>query len=288
MAGSGVVIGFPNFVDAVAPFATVAFSGGTWIAGMPLSNMRDPRFDRVARSNGLTLAATKFDVDLGTPRRVFMLAIPKHNLSLGAKVRVRLSNDAAFATSLHDSGWVDAWPIIYAWGSVPWGHPGLWTGRASSEDVAGYPVPFIHFPDPAPDASRYARVEIDDTTNAAGFVELPRLFITGGWQPSRNFAPSTDLEAAITRGGSSVFNERPSRRTLSFDIDFITRAEALTMPGEMDRKLGRSGQVMIVMHPADTANRHRTSFAATLVTRPRVRGLEKTFAGVRFEVEEVL
>lgn len=86
---------------------TPTLSGGSWEAGLPLTNLQDRRLHRVARSTDAAVASTVFTVDLGTDRAVRLVAIPKHNISAAGTVRARgfLSVPVLDSLTVGDAAW---------------------------------------------------------------------------------------------------------------------------------------------------------------------------------------
>lgn len=287
------IIGFPNHVDAAAAFTTVAFSNGSWSSTLPLTNLRNPLLSNVARSTNDDLTSTKLDVDLGLARDVQVIAIPKHNISRNGYIRVRGSNDVAFSTTVLDTGWVDAWPIVKPFGSLYWGAPGLWDGKLSPEEAANISIPFVYVHESMV-VARYWRIEINDTSNPDGYIDITRLFICPGWQPARNMSYGVELgivdpsEVQISDGGAKYFRKKTKFRTARFKIDNITVDEALTRAFDMMRTQGITQQVFFIFDPEDTFHLHRRSFLANM---RQLSSLEYPFYNlnsIAFDIEEVI
>lgn len=267
---SNCVFGFPVFSDPNVTYSPT-FTGGTWSSTLTLANLQDRRLGKVARSTAVTLASTQFDLDLKTARGVSLISIPKHTLSLVATIRIRGSTIAGdFSAPVYDTGQIDVFPVIYPTGTLPVGHASYATRKLSAEDLAeGYNIGFVHIAS-APQVARYWRIEINDTTNAAGYIDLARLVLAATWQPSINMEYGAKLgwETSSTRtesdGGAAVFNERPRRRIFSFQIGHLPQDEAFVSAFEIQRRLGTTGQVLFVFDPADVAHMHRRSFLAVL------------------------
>ena len=285
------IIAFPNYVDAT--YYTVAFSGGSWQASLPLTNLKDPLLSKVSRSTSASLDNAQFDVDLGADRDVRLIAIPKHNISRLGKVRVRGSTSASFATSVLDTGWRDVWQVVYPFGTLPYGHPSWWDGKLSAEDAQWAVIPFVYVHSAAV-VARYWRVEIDDTANAAGYIELTRLFLSPGWQPTRNLAYGnqlgweTETKSGLSLGGARFYDVRPARRVIRFSVNHLDVDEALAWPFDMQQRLQVSTQVYFLFNPDDTAHLHRRAFLGTLRT---LSPLEFPFHDINhaaFEIEEVI
>lgn len=166
-----------------------------------------------------------------------------------------------------DSGGVAAWPAVaYPTDSVPAADP-RYGAAFSAEDALSVPMPFVYIPS-APVTARYWRVGITDTGNAAGYVEVARLCICGGYQPTLNvvYGSTAGWTTATTRvetdGGAAVFNVKRSRRVWTGATDNVPMDEALISPFEFMRSLGLSGQCFFVFDPTDTALMSRRAFLA--------------------------
>lgn len=266
---ASVMLGFPAWSDGTAT-TSATLTGGSWLAGLPLANLQNPLLGYVARSTNVTLASTKFNADLAAARIVRMVAIPKHTLSLDAKIRIIGSSAASGAgTVAHDSGWLDVWARINPMGSIPWGTAGLWSGQLDTEQAAGYNVGFVHVI-PAGAIARHWYIQIDDTTNAAGYIDLARLIIADGYSPSLNVAWGARLgwETNTTRetsvGDVDYYDARANRRRATLAFNELPNDEALAGPFEIVRQLGRHKQLFFVFDPDDVEHMHRRSFLATI------------------------
>jgi hypothetical protein len=120
---------------------------------------------------------------------------------------------------------------------------------------------------PATGSGRYWLVEIDDEDNSDGYVEFGRLFISRGYQPSRNFIydsqfgwqDDTQVTAAL---GAEYFDLRSRRRVFNCTIENLPLDEAMSFLFEMQRRLGKHGQLVVALDPDDTVHKQRRSFVA--------------------------
>jgi hypothetical protein len=260
---ANILIAYPNRTDQGT------LSGGSWQPTLPLDNLKTRVYLQVARTTNAALASTKFDVDLGKTRMVGVMALVAHNLSVLAKVRLTGSEDPAFATTTVTSGWVSVWPA----GMIPddqleWTDDYFWLGVISDEERAAYNTPFSISITPTP--SRYWRIEIDDTANTAGYVQIGRLFLGDGWQPEYNydygagesFVDDSPVEQA--QGGTEYFDTRGKRRQHSYTLSNMPKAEAYARALEMQRLVGTSSELLLIPDPEDAINGPRRNMVCRL------------------------
>ncbi len=148
---------------------------------------------------------------------------------------------ATMRAAVYDSGWVTPWP-----------------SGATLETLTGLNVAAVFIVPASFNPARIWTVQIDDTTNPTGFVDVARLVIAGGYQPSVNLSIGakagieTDTVRIVTDGGASIFQTKPIRRNDVFTIDKLAQSETFATIRKMQRLLGISGQFFFVFDPADT------------------------------------
>lgn len=263
---SKMMIGYPNWLD----HTSTALSGGSWETDLPLANLQDASLAEVARSTDDASASTLVNVDLSAQRLIYVFAVVAHNMSVDALVRVRLGDDDTFASSNYDTGWVYAYPIIYPAGMPLWGYAGVWNGRLAEDDrLAGHTMGWPHVLS-TPTNGRYLRIEIDDTSNPDTYVEIGRVVIASGFQPTINMRVGMtlgfeDLSTDTQSDGGTVFHdERPRRRASTFLLADQTEAEAMVYHYEINRLLGTFEQFYFIYDAADTTYLSRRSWLATM------------------------
>lgn len=237
------------------------------MASLPLSNVQNRRISKVARSSNTAIASTLLNIDAGIePVSVGLIALVVHNMSVSAKVRVRGDDAADFATPVYDSGWVDVWPA----GLVPqdlleWEGDNFWLGTLSQNAIAGYRAPFTHYlPYALP--CRYWRIEIDDTSNTDGYIQIGRVFMGRVWAPEYNasygmsfgYSDATTSETSLT--GEEFFDVRTRYRVHKFDLPFMSKQEAFSYILNMQQQLGTSGELLISGNRGDVENTPRMCF----------------------------
>lgn len=277
-----IILSYPNRIDA----ATI--TGGSWLTALPAQNLANRELWKVARSTDAALASTKFSVDLGEDRLLRCFALANHNLGPDAQWRVTVGSTAG-ALELYDSGWVDVWQMAFdnllEWESTTW-----WTGTAGDEYYRSpYPA-LLAMPDFI--TGRYVTVEIDDTANPDGYVQIGRLFAGGGIQPETNASYGLqdswrDLSTMdASESGSAWATERRRLRWVSFVIDHFTHAEAAYIH-EMQRLLGTVNEVLYLPYPDDMGESQRYGLLGRL---SELSAIEYPYFNSRssaFKIEEI-
>lgn len=255
------MFGYPIHSDN----ASAVFSGGSWEATLPLTNLADRRLAKVTRSTDATTGSTTFDVDLSAERYIGIIAIPSHNMSLSATIRIYGDDASDFATPVYDSGALNVFADVYPSNMPQWIKPADRDGGLTAEDwAAGYPVPFVHVPSTIQSA-RYWRIAITDTGNADGYVELGRLCICSVYQPTINMSQGAGLgwqtssTRTESRGGATFHDDRPRRKVFTFSLPMLDMDEGLVHGFEIQRALGTANQMFFVFDPDDTVHMHRRS-----------------------------
>jgi hypothetical protein len=85
---------------------------------LPLTNLKDRRLSKVARSTDDALTSTIVKVDLGVARSIRLVAVPKHNLSTAAKARVRLFAALPIVEDNDFNGWTSVGTPVVTTGQV--------------------------------------------------------------------------------------------------------------------------------------------------------------------------
>jgi hypothetical protein len=186
-------------------------------------------------------------------------------------IRLALGSNSltTMAASVYDSGWVDAWPAVYPAGSLYTTDPRLVDGKYTAEEAVGYPMTFVAIPT-TPFLMRYTSIQIDDSTNVAGFVDLPRLYVGFAYQPTINMSYGVqhgwedDTVRTVTDGGAAIFNVKSRRRTVRGVLQDEPDDEAFANIWELQRRRGISEQLFYIFDPADTYHLARRSMLCTL------------------------
>jgi hypothetical protein len=260
---ANVLLAYPNLTDAAT------LSGGSW--QIPLTALQDRRVSRVARTTNTTSSNTKFVADMGKAKKLTVVALVGHNLTTQAKWRVRLSDAADFSTVTYDSGWTNAWQVVFTPDMLEWEDDNWWDGTIAETDRAGYPGLLLCQLDRLY-LHRYVEVSFDDATNVDGFLQFGRLMLASAFQPAKNMSYGASLgyetDTKVTRSlaGAEYFDVKPGRRVKRFSLDWLTPDEARAHVLEMQRQLGVHGELLVMHNPDDKINMLRESFLARMRT----------------------
>jgi len=143
-----------------------------------------------------------------------------------------------------------------------------WPTGLTAEGAAGLNVWLTTVPS-SDQTARYWRCSIVDTANVDGYLDLARLVIAGGFQPTINLSYGAaqgwedDSTRTPTDGGAFIYATRSRRRTLTGTLADLPESEALSNLWEMQRQLGTTGQFLCVFDPTDTTHLWRRSMLAT-------------------------
>ncbi|HEX2554257.1 MAG TPA: hypothetical protein VHL98_11175 [Microvirga sp.] len=209
---------------------------GSWLSGLPLTNIQSQQRTTVARSSDDATGSTKFVLDHGSAQSFQIFALISHNLTAAATVRIRVSNASNGSAPL-----LDQTVTVGADGA----NAGLTLYRAAAA-VSG----------------QYVLIDITDTLNPDNYVEVGRFMAGVPFVPSINMSygaaikVNDDTTESRTTGGQSHFGTKPKYRSLRFTLDALTDAEAFgAYPSveDMMDTLGISGNLLAIYDPDDTA-----------------------------------
>lgn len=244
------LLGYGNRIDD----ATI--TGGSWLAGAPVTNVGTWALADTARSSNALTTSTKIRINHGAAVTARVLVLVRHNLSAAATVRW-MRGTTAGASDVADSGSVDAWQF---------------TPR--SVDGSVYDVQVIQ---QAQTSAQYDEIEITDTGNAAGYVEIGRLFVGPAFEPAIGQAYGlrdghVDL-STIGRAHSGAQWATPSLRlrTAAFTLPYLTLAEGGELH-DIEQIEGSTGELAYLPHTNTAAMRQRYGFV----------GLARELSGIEY------
>ncbi len=252
---SNIIIGFRNLTT------TATLTGGSWLAGLPVTNVGTPALAEVARSTNALTTSTKILCDFGTSKTTRVFALVNHNCSAAATWRVKLGSTSGGA-EVYDSGALNVWTMtfddILEWEDATW-----WIGAVGDEYLRS-PFPAMHAASQSYTA-RYLTIEITDTGNADGYVQVGRLFAGAGVQPTYNMSYGfetrwTDLSTSdYADSGARWSTVRRKVREANLVLNWLAPEEAKYMH-ELQRLSGTTEEVVYLPFPADMDMSQRLGF----------------------------
>jgi hypothetical protein len=278
---------FYNRADAAT------LSGGSWLAGAPLTNLQQRFLSRRARSTNDAEASTRVDIDLGTAAQpVRLIAFTAHNLSLEATWRITAGTSAG-ASDIYDSGTIQVWPRIYLPEDLPYESENWFTGQATAADTEGYTPPLRHIA-PAHYRARYWRIQISDTDNPDTYVELARLWLGPLWQPLRNYdfgsslvwEPRTVTEQSL--GGVLYHDGRAPVRVLRLRLPMLDPSEAWGELLDAQRRLGTTGELWVIPDADDIARSFKRDLFCRFRAFDPIAQIENDVHETTIELEQLL
>lgn len=232
-----------------------ASSSGVDSNPLPVSNMKDRQLSKVWRTQGVDKTWTWFQVNFGTQRLIDIVSLLSHTISYVGKVRIRLWSDLEMTDMVYDSGYVGSWPVLTSFGVKPWG---VWQW---GEPIGVVEIPedqkinFIHI---LPEG-KYAfmmRVDIDDESNSAGYIDIGRCYAGPSFVPSKNISYGFEIrwvdnsESQRSLSGQKYSQTKSKYREAKFSFDFLTKEEVyLNLFEYIDRRKGVVGDVLFIPSP---------------------------------------
>jgi hypothetical protein len=266
-------------------------SGGTWQSGAPLTNLQNRYLAYKTRSVGLTSDNTQFTVDLQTNRQVQVIAIPRHNMSLAATYNLTLTNTAG--TVVYSLTGQKVFGQIYQFGTLPFEHPSWYSGQITQENWYYNRVPLLVIL-PSAVLARTVYFRFFDTTNTAGYIELNRLIVAPGYQPTVNIKFGAQIGVddptvvTTSMGQVDYFDQRTKRRTAVVSIDYLPEQEAFAEVLDLQMTQGLSGQIFFSYNPSDSVSLARHSFLATLSKLDPLQAAAFGYQSATFTLHEVV
>ncbi len=270
---ANLAIGAPNWVVGTALATPAMDSYGSWTTGLPAANVLDRHITKVARSTDAVATSTRLRIDLGAERDVGIVGISGSNASVDATIKFTGYSDSAYTTEVGNTGTVDFWPDAYEWGSREWGSPDLFSPKLSAEDRAGYPVNHWQVLSTIL-VARYWQIEITDTANSDGYIEVGRVWLARKWQATINMAAGasigweTQTRVRRSRKGARYYDRVTPNRTFDFSIDALPEGETYANPFEIARREGLDSEIFAIFDPDDTTHAIRRAFPANLRSLP--------------------
>lgn len=260
MPNTSAILGWPSSTDEFT------LAGGNWQASYPQANLQAMPLSKVARSLSLSPLDTVILATSDITRRVGLMALARHNLTLAATIRVRLYQDSAMTEQLYDSGVYEVWPEVYPYDTLEWEDDNYWTGKYSDAELVGLTWLWLWWGGQDYMAAG-VRIDIADPGNPVGYVQAGYLEIAGQYQVGLNFLYGAQYGfrfrtiATEALGGAKYFDDKVKPRTFKGSFH-LTHNEALAKQLEMLRQRDICDPVIWLPNPDDQVNWVRTAMLA--------------------------
>lgn len=278
------IMGYGNRIDEAT------LSGGSWLEELPLQNLQSRMLSQVTRSSDVQNTSTWFDIQLPKERLIGLVALVRNNISVYAKIRI---TGFVRDEQRYQSNWQAAWGITIPYDLLEWEDDSYWTGVQTQElrETTNAAVLFIERQKFVVDR---IRIEIDDTRNPHGYIDIGRVFISDFWAikngidfgHSLGYEDPSQIERSL--GGSLFFNEKQQYRSYSFTIKYVYFDEAYESALEIMRVSGLTKEVLLIPDPSDNQNMQRRAFVGRISQPSRL--VQPFYGGFQasFEIEELI
>jgi hypothetical protein len=175
---------------------------------------------------------------------------------------------------------------------LEWESDNFWFGGYTAEEIAGFTAAAFHVIPSVEKIATVWQIEIDDTANTDGYVEIGRVFLGPGWQPGINLSYGAALGFETNTGNETslsdveFFAAREPVRVFRFNLDALTTTEGATAL-EIMRQAGIHREVVVIPDPSDSSDALRSNFMGRIrQLSPRETPYFQTNA-IGFEVKEI-
>lgn len=199
----------------------------------------------------------------------------------GTDVTALANQTATEPAPAFDSGWLDAWPAA-------------WLAATTAEQQEGADLPAI-IRTGTLQTYPWWRLDLSDPTNAAGFVELGRVFMGAAWTPPRGMASGASTgfinRASITEAysGAEYFDDNQANpRIHEFELPCLNKEDAVLIGLEMQRQLGTTRELFVIWDSADAVISAPLSFLARLYELRRPVARRRNQWALPFSVKQLL
>ncbi len=284
---ANILLGYPNRLPAAN------LSGGSWRSSLPLDNLKDRRTLKLARSTNLLATSTTFDIDLTQARNIRVFALRRHNLTRDANFRLIGASSSTFADAEYDSGTIPVFGRVFDSLSLQWEDANFWTGQVAQEDVDQFVSIFLHVL-PQLFQLRYWRVEITDTTNSDGYVDIGACFLSDTFVPEVNYDYGGSIRnrsrtnVAESQSGVDFFDVRDQKRETRFTLSNMSINEGYQRAFDLTRQLDVNGEILVSLDPEDDINLTRSSFVGRLTDPGALARSRFQTSSMTFNIQEVL
>ncbi|MDD2725582.1 MAG: hypothetical protein PHH59_16390 [Methylovulum sp.] len=237
-----IIFGLNNRVDE----ATLS-SDGAFATGLPLANLQSPLLAKTARTT--STAAFSITIDCGAlpVRNIGAVCLAGHNLSRDAVVAISINNGGTVKAA---SGSLSPWPFLASDDPYYDAH-NFSAAIVDTARIATMAPSLLWFAAANQSASKVV-ITIDDSTNAAGYIEIGRVFAGELSQPVRGEEWADASWGLVDFSQVQVSKRRvkfaykyPVIRTVGINFKHLSQGEAIGGLKAAQRAAGLTGEVLV-------------------------------------------
>lgn len=281
----GCLIGTYNRID------TSTLTGGSWASTLPITNLQTKILGQVARTTDAANASSIININIGSGKAIRVVSLVNHNISIAGTYRIRGGSTTSVLD--YDSGVLPVWTSVYSTDDLEWEDDAWWSGTYTTEEMSGYTTNVVHIL-PNIEVLQYWKIEIFDSTNTVGYIQLGRVFIGSAWEPTNDaevgllagWETTTQMQKALN--GTRYYQRRNPSRVTKFTLKVIDVDESMAKAFELDRRSGIDGEVLWVHDTEDTLHALRRRFLGNLRELTPVEFPYQHLTTKAYTIEEVL
>lgn len=270
-----------------------ALSGGGWEPELPLANMQNGSLRRVSRSSGLSAVETQFRISLASDQSFKSIVFGPTNMTTAGRFKISKYADAAFSQLVITSDWISN-VVRVPFGTLQFGMPYWWSGQRSTWPDSERGAWMVHTFD-APTAGQYWKIEIDDSDNPDGYIDVGRLFMADHWSPSINYSPDGNGLGFVnntltqrTLSGGKRHKRRMNPRVFQWQLPFLSQSEGYGEAYSFAQQAGFDGEVFVIPDPDDVEYIQQRCFLGNLTEIDALSQSNFNHIGTGFQIEEIL
>lgn len=237
-----------------------------------------------ADTSGTVRSGNATSINIGSPSNRIGTIFTRLTAYSATKANADLNALASYTDSEHvaqyDSGLIDAWPAD-------------WVSGTTSEERAGSRGPALLSIGTSP-TYQYWRIDLSDPTNAAGYVQIGRVFMGSSWAPEFGLLTGATIgyeSRSVTTeadDGAEYHDEKRSPLVVRFNLEAQSQNEAMLKILEMQRQLGTTGELLFIWDTADSLYAPYRTFLGRLRSLTPLTAINRNLWSAAFEVKEAL
>lgn len=248
----------------------VTITGGSWLASAPVTNVATAQPTETARSTNAATSSTKILIDLGQTRVLRGFALSNTNIDADGQWRILLGTSSG-GSQVTTSAWTDCFHLGYRTALAAIG--------VEPNDSSVPDDDIILFLD-AYYSARYITIEIDNTTNADGWIEIGKVFAGGAFIPDENVSygirslrPSQSTVSKADSGAQWRYRRR-QLKSEQLMLEWLNASEEKIVD-EMRRQIDITDECLYIADRGDEEYTQRKGFIGLMremtdIERPRV------------------